>query len=77
MPGPDAVDLYLTVDPAANTVQPSYAVTTNGVAGPRKALGGPVSMPAALVRRHDAASRWASSRPRQDPGRSSRPPGTS
>jgi N-acetylneuraminic acid mutarotase len=46
MPGPDAVDLYLTVDPAANTVQPSYSVTTNGVAGPRNNVGAPMSIPA-------------------------------
>jgi hypothetical protein len=46
MPGPDAVDLYLDVDPAANKVQPSYSVTTNGVAGPRQNLGSPLSVPA-------------------------------
>jgi hypothetical protein len=46
MPGPDAVDLYLTIDPAANTVQPSYSVTTNGAAGARQNLGGPMSVPA-------------------------------
>jgi hypothetical protein len=46
MPGPGAVDLYLTVDPAANTVQPSYSVTTGGVAGPRTNLGGTTSVPA-------------------------------
>ena len=33
MPGPDYVDLYLTVDPAASTVQASYAVTSGGVTG--------------------------------------------
>jgi hypothetical protein len=46
LPGPDAVDLFLTVDPAAKTVQPSYAVTTNGFTGERKALGGPEPIPA-------------------------------
>jgi hypothetical protein len=46
MPGPDAVDLYLTVDPAANTVQPSYRVTTNGTVGPTQNLGGTTSVPA-------------------------------
>ncbi len=46
MPGPDAVDLYLTVDPAANTVQPSYSVVTGGVAGARTNLGGIASVPA-------------------------------
>jgi glucose/arabinose dehydrogenase len=46
LPGPDAVGLFLTVDPAAETVQPSYAVTTNGVTGQRKTLGGPEPIPA-------------------------------
>jgi hypothetical protein len=46
MPGPDYVDLYLTVDPAANTVKPFYEVTTNGNTGPRTALGAATSIPA-------------------------------
>jgi hypothetical protein len=46
MPGPDAVDLYLAIDPAAGTVQPSYSVITNGVAGPRTNVGGTMSVPA-------------------------------
>jgi hypothetical protein len=47
MPGPEAVDLYLTVDPAANTVEPSYSVIgSGGVAGPRKGLGGPTPVSA-------------------------------
>jgi hypothetical protein len=46
MPGPNAVDLYLTVDPAANTVQPSYQVTRGGVAGPRNNVGAPMAIPA-------------------------------
>jgi hypothetical protein len=45
MPGPSAVDLFLTVDPAANTVQPSYQVINNGVAGPRTNVRDPVSVP--------------------------------
>jgi hypothetical protein len=45
MPGPDSVDLYLTVNPAAGTVQPSYRVTTGGVAGPLHLLGGTSSIP--------------------------------
>jgi N-acetylneuraminic acid mutarotase len=49
MPGPDAVDLYLRVDPTAATVQPSYAVTTGGVTGARTNLGGPVPIPASWV----------------------------
>ena len=46
MPGPDAVDLFLTVDPVANTVQPGYMVTTDGGAGQAQALGGPEPIPA-------------------------------
>ncbi|MDQ1433227.1 MAG: hypothetical protein QOF59_43, partial [Actinomycetota bacterium] len=34
MPGPDSVDLYLTVDPAAATVTASFRVTTNGTSTP-------------------------------------------
>jgi hypothetical protein len=34
------------VDPAANTVQGSYSVTTNGVTGPRQNMGNPLSVPA-------------------------------
>ena len=45
MPGPDAVDLYLTVDPATATVQPSYRVVTAGVAGPLHLLGGTAAIP--------------------------------
>jgi Bacterial Ig-like domain/PA14 domain len=45
MPGPDWVDLYLTVDAVAKTVQPSYVVSTNGNPGPRTKLGDPVPIP--------------------------------
>jgi uncharacterized protein YfcZ (UPF0381/DUF406 family) len=45
MPGPDAVDLYLTVDPALGTVQEYYKVTTGGVAGPLTALNVPIVVP--------------------------------
>ena len=47
--GSDFVDLYLTVDPAADTVQPSYAVTKNGVTGQRTNVGTPVAIPAGWV----------------------------
>jgi hypothetical protein len=43
LPGPNAIDLYLTVDPVAKTVQPSYAV---GTAGTRVNLGGVEPIPA-------------------------------
>ena len=46
MPGPSAVNLFLAVDPAAGTVQPSYQVINNGVAGPRTNVGAPVAVPA-------------------------------
>ncbi|MBW3578433.1 MAG: choice-of-anchor D domain-containing protein [Actinobacteria bacterium] len=46
LPGPDAVDLYLRIDPDAGTVQPSYAVTIDGATGPRTELGGPEAVPA-------------------------------
>jgi hypothetical protein len=39
LPGPDSVDLYLTVDPTAATVAVSYRVTSNGSSGPLIALG--------------------------------------
>jgi hypothetical protein len=46
LPGPDAIDLYLTVDPAADTVQPSFTVTTAGVTGSRVEVGEPEPIPA-------------------------------
>jgi len=45
MPGPAFVDLYLTVDPSAATVQASYSVTTGGSTSARTSLGGPQSIP--------------------------------
>src|SRR5919112_1382321 len=45
MPGPDWVDLYLTVDAVAKTVQPGYVVSTNGTPGPLTKLGDPVPIP--------------------------------
>ncbi|MDQ1456843.1 MAG: hypothetical protein QOH28_2463, partial [Actinomycetota bacterium] len=47
LPGPDFVDLYLTVDPAAATVSVSYRATTNGIAGPLVTLGSAHSIPTA------------------------------
>ncbi|MBA3423511.1 MAG: hypothetical protein H0U04_03020, partial [Rubrobacter sp.] len=49
MPGRDAVELFLTVDPMANTVQPSYQVITNGAVDPREMLGEPEPIPAAWL----------------------------
>jgi N-acetylneuraminic acid mutarotase len=45
LPGPDWVDLYLTVDPDAATVQPQYSVTTSGSTGAIVNLGGPEPIP--------------------------------
>jgi N-acetylneuraminic acid mutarotase len=49
MPGPDHIDLFLTVDPVTATVQASYAVTTSGVTGPRTNLGPPQAIPQAWL----------------------------
>lgn len=46
LPGPQAIDLYLSVDPAVDTVQPAYAVTSGGVTGPITLLGGLEAVPA-------------------------------
>ncbi|MEA2580205.1 MAG: hypothetical protein QOE83_1097 [Actinomycetota bacterium] len=46
MPGPDAVALWLRVDPVAHTVQPRYAVASAGVTGPTKNLGKAIAVPA-------------------------------
>jgi hypothetical protein len=51
LPGPDFVDLYLTVDPAAATVAVSYRVTTNGNTGPLITLGAA----------HDIPTSWCTS----------------
>jgi N-acetylneuraminic acid mutarotase len=48
MPGPEAVDLFLSVNPAAATVQGYFTVTdSNGATGPLTALGAPMPVPAA------------------------------
>ena len=49
LPGPEAVDLYLTVDPAAATVQAYYRVDTAGVSGPLVALGSSMAIPTAWL----------------------------
>jgi hypothetical protein len=45
MPGPDAVDLYLVVNPATAMVQGLYKVTSGGVTGPLQAVGSAVAVP--------------------------------
>ena len=49
MPGPDSVDLFLTVDPASSTVRPRFRVTTGGVAGPITDLGPIKTIPTAWL----------------------------
>jgi hypothetical protein len=49
LPGPDWVDLYLTVDPAAATVQPAFIATIGNVAGTLTSLGPPQPIPADWV----------------------------
>ena len=45
MPGHDAVDLILRVDPAAGTVLARFAVESGGVVGPNRNLGNIVLVP--------------------------------
>jgi outer membrane protein assembly factor BamB len=49
LPGPDFIDLYLTVDPNADTVQARYQATTNGVSGPLVTIGSPISIPSSWL----------------------------
>ena len=44
--GANAIDLFLVVDPTEHTVRGEYAVSADGVMGPRIALGAPVPIPA-------------------------------
>jgi hypothetical protein len=45
LPGPDAVDLYLDVDPEAGTIRPSYTVTNGATTTLPDFLGSAVSVP--------------------------------
>jgi hypothetical protein len=45
LPGPDSIDLYLTVDPETSTVQPAYRVNTGGGQGSLIQLGAPTAIP--------------------------------
>ncbi|MGR9088537.1 MAG: Kelch repeat-containing protein, partial [Gammaproteobacteria bacterium] len=49
IPGPEAIDLYLTVDPAASTVQASYTKTVGGATSPLIDLGVPESIPSSWL----------------------------
>ncbi len=46
MPGPGAIDLYLTIDVGAGTVQPWITSTTGGVKSSPVNIGGPLAIPA-------------------------------
>jgi hypothetical protein len=46
MPGPDSVELFITIDPLVGTLKASFVATTGGVAGPRTKMSGPVPIPA-------------------------------
>jgi N-acetylneuraminic acid mutarotase len=45
MPGPDYVDLFLTISPSSGTIRGSYEETTGGVTGARIYLGTPIGIP--------------------------------
>lgn len=45
LPGPDAVDLYLRVDPDAGVIEPFYRAIRGGVEGTTIAVGAPVQFP--------------------------------
>jgi glucose/arabinose dehydrogenase len=52
LPGPDAVELYLEVDPATSAVQAAIRIVTNGVDGPRQTIGSPLAVPATWLDGH-------------------------
>ena len=45
MPGPDFVDLFLTIDTRKGTIRGKYIATTGGDAEPRRSLGTPIKIP--------------------------------
>jgi hypothetical protein len=47
--GPSYVDLYLTIDPIAKTVQPNYSITKDGKTSLRMLAGAPISIPGAWL----------------------------
>jgi len=49
LPGPEGVDLFLTVNRTASTVQAGYAVTHLGVTDPVTPIGSPVAIPASWL----------------------------
>jgi hypothetical protein len=49
LPGPEGVDLYLTVNRSASTVQAAYAITHLGTTGPVTPIGSAVSIPTSWI----------------------------
>lgn len=49
LPGPEAVDLIVELDPEASSVRSGYAIVDQGSAGPVEWLGPPVAVPTAWV----------------------------
>lgn len=49
LPGPEAVDLFLTIDRNASTVQAGYAVTHLGATDPVTPIGSPVAIPSSWL----------------------------
>ena len=56
LPGPEAVELYIEVDPATSTVQPTMQVVTGGVTGSRQTIGGALSVPGSWLDGHAAVA---------------------
>jgi hypothetical protein len=52
LPGPEAVELYLEVNPTTSTVQPAMQVVTGGVTGTRRTIGSPLGVPASWLDGH-------------------------
>ena len=49
LPGPESVDLYLTITPSTNTAQAAYRVTNGGVSGPLIPIGTTITFPSAWL----------------------------
>lgn len=49
LPGPESVDLYLTITPSTNTAQASFRVTNSGVSGPLIPIGATITFPSAWL----------------------------
>ena len=56
LPGPERIDLYLTIDPDLATVRPSYTVTTGGQTTARTYVGQAVAVPSKWFVRSNGSS---------------------